>query len=515
MLDADGRVVREERRLSPHAGVDSLVATAAAIVEELAAPGIPVGVGAAGLVNHDGHVLYSPNLPTVVDAPLREALFAATNHPLVVDNDANVAARGEVAYGAAKSVQHALLVTLGTGIGGGMLLNGELYRGAHGFGAEIGHITVERGGPLCACGEYGHWEAIASGTALGRIARRARCIRWRRGDPRGGRRDGRRNRRSPRRGSRARAGDADAVELLGVYADNVALGLASLANVLDPELIVIAGGLVELGPLLFDPLQASFMQHIEGAAYRPNIPIVPAELGERAGAVGAAVLARSTPAVSVRVGLTLPSFVEDPEIPITVARAAEEAGLDAVFVFDHLWRGDPPESAPRVGVLRAARRDRGGDHADPGRDAGRARRRCARPATLANCFLAAQRVSDGRLIAGIGAGDSREPRRERGVRLEFGTMVDRIGSLHDAVRAAEHARLSGLGRRARRAGARDRDAGRRLEPLGRHARTVLARGRCSCARSHPTATITWGGLVLTGDDEAAAQAKADDELGRR
>ena len=90
------------------------------------------------------------------------------------------------------------------------------------------------------------------------------------------------------------------------------------------------------------------MRHIEGAAYRPNIPIVPAQLGERAGAVGAAVLARDAAHVSVRVGLTLPSFVEDPEIPIAVARAAEAAGLDAVFVFDHLWRGDPPKRRPAL-----------------------------------------------------------------------------------------------------------------------------------------------------------------------
>src|SRR4029079_18949842 len=91
----------------------------------------------------------------------------------------------------------------------------------------------------------------------------------------------------------ARAGDAGAIGLLSAYADNVALGLASLANVLDPEVIVIAGGLVELGPLLFEPLAESFVRHVEGGAYRPKIPIVPAELGERAGAVGAAVLARS------------------------------------------------------------------------------------------------------------------------------------------------------------------------------------------------------------------------------
>ena len=291
LLDAHGTVLKEERRRSPHAGIDALVATSTAIVDVLAEPASPVGVGAAGLVSHDGEILYSPNLPTVRQAPLRNALAAATHHPLVVDNDANVAARGEIAYGAARGRKHALLVTLGTGIGGGMLLNGELYRGAHGFGAEIGHITVERGGPVCACGERGHWEAIASGSALGRMARElieaghgAQILAAAGGAV------------AAVSGvhveEAARAGDADAIGLLATYADNVALGLASLANVLDPEIIVIGGGLVELGPLLFDPLDASFLRHVEGGAYRPKIPIVPAELGERAGAVGAAVLAR-------------------------------------------------------------------------------------------------------------------------------------------------------------------------------------------------------------------------------
>src|SRR4029079_14214878 len=156
LLDHDGNVLSEERRLSPHAGIDALVGTATAIAEELALPESTVGVGAAGLVNHDGEILYSPNLPTIIEAPLQEALAAATRHPLVVNNDANVAARGEIAYGAARGLRHALLVTLGTGIGGGLLLDGELYRGAHGFGAEIGHFTVERGGPLCAGGGLGH-----------------------------------------------------------------------------------------------------------------------------------------------------------------------------------------------------------------------------------------------------------------------------------------------------------------------------------------------------------------------
>ncbi len=291
LLDPDGNVLSEERRLSPHAGVDALVETAAGIVGALTSAPVPVGVGAAGLVTHDGHVLYSPNLPTVRKAPLREALSAATPHPFVVDNDANVATRGEVAYGAAKGMQHVLLVTLGTGIGGGLLLGGEIYRGANGFGAEIGHMTVERDGPMCACGERGHWEAIASGTALGRMARElvgkgggARIL-----DAAGGSVHAITGFHVE---EAAREGDNDATTVLAQYADNVALGLAALANVLDPEMIVIAGGLVELGSLLFEPLQASFMRHVEGAAYRPNIPIVPAELGERAGAVGAAVLAR-------------------------------------------------------------------------------------------------------------------------------------------------------------------------------------------------------------------------------
>jgi glucokinase len=172
-----------------------------------------------------------------------------------------------------------------------MLINGELYRGAHGFGAEIGHITVERDGPVCACGEPGHWEALASGSALGRMAREL--------VERGGGariRDAAGGDIAAISGvhveAAARAGDDDARVLLEAYADNIALGLAALANVLDPEVIVIAGGMVEVGPLLFDPLDAAFLRRVEGGQYRPRIPIVPAELGERAGAVGAAVLAR-------------------------------------------------------------------------------------------------------------------------------------------------------------------------------------------------------------------------------
>ena len=292
LLAVDGTVLREERLASPHTGLDALVTTGASIVSRLDAADAAIGVGAAGLVDHDGTVRYAPNLPNVRGAPLRDALARATGHAVVVDNDAAVATLGEVTYGAAVGRRDVLLVTLGTGIGGGFLFDGRMYRGAHNFGAEIGHFTVDPSGPLCACGERGHWESIASGSALGRMARElvakgggSALVAAAGGDP--GAVTG------THVGVAAAQGDADARSLLVQYAENVALGLAGLANILDPECIVIAGGLVELGPLLFGPLREAFGRHVEGVDYRPPVAIVPAQLGERAGAVGAAVLARS------------------------------------------------------------------------------------------------------------------------------------------------------------------------------------------------------------------------------
>ncbi len=252
VLDANGAVVRELRRASPHAGLDALVETAAGIVVDLDSAECVVGVGAAGLVNRDGHLGYAPNLPLIRDAPLRDALQEATGRVVVLDNDANAAAIGERTYGAARDVDHVLFVTLGTGIGGGMLLDGRIYRGAHHFGAEIGHFTVERDGPLCACGERGHWEAIASGHALGRMARE--MVARRGGGAIVAAAGGNAGAVTGEHvGTAAAAGDNDAKEVLLQYAENVALGLAGLANILDPERIVIAGGIVELGGLLFGP----------------------------------------------------------------------------------------------------------------------------------------------------------------------------------------------------------------------------------------------------------------------
>jgi len=291
VVDDAGNVVAERVHKSEH-GFTALVACCVGLLEHLAHPGTPVGVGAAGLVDLQGNLRFAPNIPGVIEAPLQAELEAKTDRPVIVDNDANVAALGEVTYGAAQGARDALMVTLGTGIGGGIVMNGSVLRGANGFAAEIGHITVERGGPMCACGERGHWEAIASGHALGRMARE--LIASGRGKAIFDLAFGDVNAVTGHEvGAAASAGDDDALALLEVYADNVSLGLAALANVLDPQRIVIAGGIITLGPLLFDPLHVAFARHIEAAEHRPPIPILPAALGVRAGGIGAAVLARS------------------------------------------------------------------------------------------------------------------------------------------------------------------------------------------------------------------------------
>lgn len=274
-LDAGGAVAAEERRETPLAG-DDLVEALADVVETLDDGAVrAVGVGAAAMVARDGSIVYGPN----VDAfrrgfTLRKRLEGVLRRPVVVDNDANAAAWGEFVYGAAAAEEDALVVTLGTGIGGGVIAQGELVRGARGFAAEIGHFQVVADGPRCACGEIGHWEAVASGPALGRMAQERLGIS------------------GEEVGRRAVAGDADARAVIDDFAQWVAIGLAGLANIFDPGLIVVGGGLVELGDVLLDPVRRSFAGRIEAARARPEIPVVAALLGVRAGAVGAATLAR-------------------------------------------------------------------------------------------------------------------------------------------------------------------------------------------------------------------------------
>jgi glucokinase len=291
---ANGEIVAQ-RRQPTASGPDAILAAICAVVDDLVAaqPGVrAVGVGLPGLVDLDGVVHYAPNLPGFVGVRAREHLAARCPVPVVVDNDANVAALGEVLHGAARGRREVLVVTLGTGIGGGLIVNGEEYRGGHGMAAEIGHFTVDPNGPPCACGERGHWESVASGTALGRRAREWAA----RGDApgvlalAGGNVDAVTGHEV---GQAAAAGQADALAILAEHARDVAVGLGGLINILDPEVVVISGGLIDLGDYLLGPLRAVLPEYVEAAARRPMPPVLPAALGEQAGAVGAAALART------------------------------------------------------------------------------------------------------------------------------------------------------------------------------------------------------------------------------
>jgi glucokinase len=293
VVDARGGVLSERRATTP-ADLSGIVDGIAAAIGDLAGEqpdARGVGIGAAGMIDHDGVIHYAPNIPAFVQAPLRKLVSDALAMPVVLDNDANVAALAELTHGVARGQQEVLCITLGTGVGGGIVTRGQILRGAHGFGAEVGHFQVDPNGPMCACGERGHWEAISSGRALGALGRsRAAAGAAPSVLALAGGVDAI---EGSHVGAAAREGAPDAVAVVDEYARNVGIGLVGLVNILDPELVVVSGGLVDLGDILLAPLREEFTGHLEGAAFRPPVPIVASELGERAGVIGAAVLARS------------------------------------------------------------------------------------------------------------------------------------------------------------------------------------------------------------------------------
>ena len=250
---------------------------------------LAVGVGAAGMVDRHGVMRFAPNVAWR-DVPIRDEVEAATGLHTVVDNDANAAAWGEFRYGAGRDSTDMLLVTVGTGIGGGLVSAGRLLRGAHGFAGEIGHIIVEPGGPRCGCGNLGCWEQVASGRALDRLGREAArrqrtstLARMAGGDPESvtGRLVA----------EAARTGDPVSVHVLEEVGRRLGEGIAGLVNAFDPEVVVVGGGVADVGDPFLDPARRAFEETVEAPKHRPRVPIVPAVLGNDAGAVGAADLA--------------------------------------------------------------------------------------------------------------------------------------------------------------------------------------------------------------------------------
>lgn len=293
VVNAAGDVLAREQVPTPADGD----ATAAAMEQVIArlqrqVPAVvTVGVGAAGLVEWPGgYIRWAPN-NSYHALPLRERLEQATGLPVVVDNDANVAAWAEIRFGAGAGASTMVLITVGTGIGGGLVLDGKVFHGATGLGAELGHIPILPDGPVCGCGLRGCLESLAAGTALGRTGREAAAA-----DPHGliAQLAG-----SPDKvtglvvSTAARQGDPTARRLIGEVGRWLGVGVASVNTLFDPEVVVIGGGLVEVGDLLLAPTRASFEQAAYGRAHRTLPPVVPARLGPEAGMVGAATFALS------------------------------------------------------------------------------------------------------------------------------------------------------------------------------------------------------------------------------
>ncbi|MSW45381.1 MAG: ROK family protein [Actinobacteria bacterium] len=253
-----------------------------------------IGIGVPGVVDRGGVLRGAPNLLCAVDQPLKDRVEQAVGSPVLVENDANCALWAEAELGVGQGALDIVMVALGTGIGGAVMVDGRLRVGAHGFAGEPGHMVVCRDGVLCPCGRRGCWERYASGAGLAWLAQQAvgragetsgasRMVELAGGDP------------SAIRGEHVTAaadeGDGTALAVFEQFAEWVAVGIGSLINILDPDLVIIGGGLVDQSHHYLDRVRELLPAEVLGAgAHRPT-PIAAASMGPMAGAIGAALLA--------------------------------------------------------------------------------------------------------------------------------------------------------------------------------------------------------------------------------
>lgn len=304
VVEPDGTVQRTVTRRTPGRRVDvsQVEQTLVAAVRDVAgdSPVAAVGVAAAGFVDGSGErVLFAPHLPWNGE-PVRERLTRALGAPVALDNDANCAAVAEGAYGGARGAASAVVLTLGTGIGGALLLEGRLWRGRNGMAGEFGHMQVVPGGLACECGGAGCWEQYCSGNALVRVARERLgtqptvlselC-------------EGRPELLTgPMVTEAAEEGDIVAREAFASVGSWLGVGAANLVAALDPEVVVVGGGVSAAGDRLLEPARAALQRSlvggrevtVDGEPVRAVPPLRLARLGPAAGMVGAAVLARAS-----------------------------------------------------------------------------------------------------------------------------------------------------------------------------------------------------------------------------
>lgn len=296
VTDEDGNILARARIDTPAHDAEAAADAIVSVIEELRADHavVAVGLAVAGFVNAERTRVYlAPNLPDLHNTPLRDDVSRRVGLPVVVENDANAAAWGEYRFGAGRGEPDLVCVTVGTGVGGGVVVNGALARGRFGVAGEIGHVQVVEGGRLCGCGQRGCLEQYASGRALVREARERAAespdeaqILLRVGD---GSPEGITGRNVTKA---AEQGDTVALAAFDVIATWLGQGLADLAAVLDSGRFILGGGVSEAGDLLLVPTRAAFAARLTGATRRPVADIEGAALGNDAGVAGAADLAR-------------------------------------------------------------------------------------------------------------------------------------------------------------------------------------------------------------------------------
>ncbi len=299
LVAEDGTIIARARRDTPHRskspGVveNTIVEVVTELLDSARDEVVAVGIGAAGFVAADrATVVFAPHLSWRGE-PLEANLQRRVPVPISVDNDANAAAWAEWRFGAAQGETHLMMITLGTGIGGALLFDGQVVRGKYGIAGEFGHMQVVPGGQRCECGNRGCWEQYASGNALVREARSlmtanspvaSDLLARVDGDPMA--------LTGPLITEAAQEGDPTATELLGEIGTWLGVGIANLAAAFDPGTFVVGGGVSAAGDLLLDPARQTFRRHLTGRGYRPEARIVAAQLGNDAGLIGAADLAR-------------------------------------------------------------------------------------------------------------------------------------------------------------------------------------------------------------------------------
>ncbi len=279
----EGHKVVIERMFS---GIDSLLGKSGLSREQLRA----ISIAAAGIIDMDGGMITgAPNLPDWKDIPLKRIVAERYGMDTFLVNDADAAILGEHRFGAGEGQNNLVLLTLGTGIGGGIIIDGKLYTGSSGGGAELGHMVIKEDGPECGCGNNGCLESLASGTAIAREAKK----RIGKGEKSSlnelvhGRPD---DITAETVHQAAQEGDSLALEVIGEAAHYLGIGVLNLVQIFNPEMVILGGSVAQMGDLLFEPVR-KMVKEKAFPLMAKSVQIVPARLGNDAGVIGAAVFA--------------------------------------------------------------------------------------------------------------------------------------------------------------------------------------------------------------------------------